>query len=406
MKKLDPNKEIVIVSACRTPFDKFGGAMKAIPSFELASKAMLDCLEKVNFKKEDVPFITYGTTIHAEVGPYVNVPVRQALLKAGFPATTKSVTVDRACCSSMSGLMWACREIQAGEVEVALAVGAENLSNIPYSVSSKVRWGVKLGSIDFFDVGAGFNYPGFGPVSVDADNVAAEYGVTREEMDAWSVRSHQLYKKAFDEGKFKDEVVPYTIHEKKGDIVIDADVSPRPDSTMEGLAKLKPVYGTKAITAGNAPGLNAGASAILLMTEDAAKKYGLEPLAYVRDFDCQCADPHYIATVPALVTNSLLERNDMVAQDLDLLEINEAFAAMPLVSSKIIANNDPELRQQILDKCNVNGGAVAIGHPMGASGLRLIMTLMYELRRRGGGKGIACLCGGLAQGDGVLIEVK
>ena len=187
------NKNIVIVSAVRTPFDKFGGAMKAIPSFQLAAKTMTDCLDKVNFKKEDVPFITYGTTIHAEVGPYVNVPVRQALLKAGFPATTKSVTVDRACCSSMTGLMWACREIQVGEIDVAMAVGAENLSNIPFSVDSKARWGLKLGSNALFDVAAGFNYPGFGPVSVDTDNVAKEYGVTRDEMDAWSVRSQQLY---------------------------------------------------------------------------------------------------------------------------------------------------------------------------------------------------------------------
>lgn len=397
---------IVIVSAVRTPFDKYGGVMKSIPSFEIAAKIMVDCLDKVNFKKEDVPFITYGTTIHAEVGPYVNVPVRQALLKAGFPATTKSVTVDRACCSSMTGLMWACREIQVGEIDVAMAVGAENLSNIPYSVDSKVRWGLKLGTTDLFDVAAGFNYVGFGTVSQDTDNVAKEYGVSRQEMDEWSVRSQQAYKKAFDEGKFKDEIVPFTVHEKKGDIVMEADVSPRPDTTVESLGKLKPVYGTEAITAGNAPGLNAGASAILIMTEAKAKEYGLEPLAYIRDFDCQCSEPQNIPTVPALVTKSLLKRNNLSVADIDLLEINEAFAAMPLVSSKIIADGDPEVRQSILDKCNVNGGAVAIGHPMGASGLRLIMTLMYELRRRGGGTGIACLCGGLAQGDGVLIEVK
>ena len=397
---------IVIVSACRTPFDKYGGAMKSIPSFEIAADVMVKCLERVNFKKEDVPFITYGTTIHAEVGPYVNVPVRQALLKAGFPATTKSVTVDRACCSSMTGLMWACREIQVGEIDVALAVGAENLSNVPYSVSSKARWGLKLGTIDFFDVNAGFNYIGFGPVSVDADKVAKEYGVDRQEMDEWSARSHKKYKEAFDAGKFKDEVVPFVVHERKGDIVMEADVAPRPDTTVESLSKLKPVYGTEAITAGNAPGLNTGASAILIMTEEKAKEYGLEPLAYIRDFDCQCADPGYIATVPALVTKSLLERNDLVPEDLEAVEINEAFAAMPLVSSKIITDFDPERRKAFLEKTNVNGGAVAIGHPLGASGLRLIMTLMYELRRRGGGKGIACLCGGLAQGDGFLIEVK
>ena len=380
--------------------------MREIPSFELAAHVMTACLDKIGFKKENVEFISYGTTIHAEIGPYVNVPARQALLKAGFSAQTKSVTVDRACCSSMTALMYACREIQVGEIEVALAVGAENLSNIPYSVDPKVRWGLKLGDVPLFDVAAGFNYPGFGPVSVDTDNVAKEYGVSREEMDAWSERSHKRYKKAFDEGKFKDEIVPYTVHQKKGEVVLDADVSPRPETNKDALSKLKPVYGTESITAGNSPGLNAGASAILVMTEEKASEYGMEILAYIRDFDCQCAHPNKLPIVPALVTQSLLDRNDMSIEDIDLIEINEAFAAMPLVSSKIIASGDDKLRQTILEKCNVNGGAVAIGHPMGASGLRLIMTLLYELRRRGGGKGIACLCGGLAQGDGVLIEVK
>lgn len=402
---MDTDKKIVIVSACRTPFDKFGGVMKDIPSYELAQKTLIDVLDRVGVAKDKVEFITYGTAIHAEVGPYVNVPIRQALLKAGFPATTTSVTVDRACCSSMTGLMWACREIQAGEIEVALCAGAENLSNIPHMVQG-MRWGKKLGDWKLYDVAAGFNYPGFGPVSVDTDNVAKKYGISREEMDRWSVRSHQLYKKAFDEGKFKDEVVPYTIHEKKGDIVMEADASPRPDSNMETLGRLKPVYGTEAITAGNSPGLNAGASAILIMTEEKAQELGLEILAYINDFSCACAEYENIPTVPALVTNKLLERNNMKPEDLDLIEINEAFAAMPLVSTQIIANGDEKLKEHLREICNVNGGAVAIGHPMGATGLRLIMTLMYELRRRGGGKGIACLCGGLAQGDGILIEVK
>ncbi|MBR4409863.1 MAG: thiolase family protein [Firmicutes bacterium] len=401
------SRDIVIVSACRTPFDKFGGITRSIPSYEIASQIMIDCLDRINFKKEDVPFISYGTTVHAEVGPYVNVPVRQALLMAGFPVTTKSVTVDRACCSSMTGLMIACREIQVGEVDVALCVGAENLSNIPYSIDSKVRWGLKLGSAKLFDVGAGFVYPGRDPVSCDAENVAREYGIGRRDMDEWSARSHQTYKKAFDEGKFKDEVVPYTVHDKKkGDIVLEADLSPRPETTVEILSKLKPVYGTEGITAGNAPGMNAGAAAILLMTEDKAKEYGLEILGYIRDFDCVCSEPQNITTVPALVTESLLKRNDMDIADLKIWEVNEAFAAMPLVSSKVLAKGDEALTQHLRDICNVNGGAVAIGHPMGASGLRIIMAAMYELRRRGGGRGVACICGGLAQGDGVLIEVK
>ena len=399
------DKKIVIVSACRTPFDKFGGAMKSIPSIDLGQFVLEKVVEQVNFPKEKVEYIFYGTTIHAELAPYVNVPVRQALLKAGYPATTLSMTIDRACCSSMAALMCACREIQSGEIEVAIAAGAENLSNVPHIVSG-LRWGQKIGDWTIYDVEQGFNYPGWGPVSVDTDDVAKEYSITREEMDKWSLGSHQKYLAADELGHFDKEIVPYVVKEKTGkEIIITKDQSPRPDTSYEKLASLKTVYGTDSITAGNSPGLNAGATALLIMTEEKAKEYEMEILGYIRDFSCVSSDAKNIPTVPALVTLKLLERNHMSIEDIDLLEINEAFAAMPLVSSKIIAKGDQELQNEILEKTNVNGGAIAIGHPMGATGLRLIMTLVYELKRRGGGRGIACLCGGLAQGDGVMIEV-
>jgi len=398
-------EKIAIVSACRTPFDKFGGAMRNVPSVELGRYVLEQVVDRVNFPKDKVEYVFYGTAIHAEVAPHVNVPVRQALLKAGFPATTLSMTIDRACCSSMTALMCACREIQAGEIEVAIAAGAENLSNVPHLVTG-LRWGKKLGGMELYDVNAGFSYPGFGPVSVDTDHVAAKHGVTREEMDRWSLGSHQKYAAADAKGYFDDEIVPYTCKDEKGrEVTIEKDQSPRPDSTYEKLAALKPVYGTQSITAGNSPGLNAGASAVLLMTAKKAAEYGLEILGYVQDFAAVSSESENIPTVPALVAMKLLGRNGVTAEQLDLLEINEAFAAMPLVSAKLIADGNEELYQALLEKTNVNGGAIAIGHPMGATGLRLIMTLMGELRRRGGGKGIACLCGGLAQGDGVLIEV-
>lgn len=399
------DKKIVIVSALRTPFDKFGGVMKEIPSIELGREVLAKVVERVGFPKDKVEYVFYGTTIHAEIAPYVNVPVRQALLKAGFPASTLSVTVDRACCSSMTALAEACREIQAGEIQVAIAAGAENLSNIPHMVTG-LRWGKKMGDFTLFDVEAGFNYPGWGPVSVDTDHVAKRYGITREEMDRWSLRSHQHYQAAYEAGKFRDEVVPYTVHTGKGDVVVKADQAPRPDTTLEKLAALKTVYGTEAITAGNAPGLNAGASAILLMTEAKAKEYGLEPLAYILDVTAAADAAENIPVVPALTINKLIARNNMKLDDVSLIEINEAFAAMPLVSTKIVADGDEALMQKLRSITNVNGGAVAIGHPMGATGCRLVMTLMYEMRRRGSGRGIACLCGGLAQGDGVLLEVK
>ena len=379
--------------------------MRSVPSVELGQFVLEQVVDRVGFPKEKVDYVFYGTAIHAEVAPHVNVPVRQALLKAGFPATTLSMTVDRACCSSMTALMCACREIAAGEIEVAIAAGAENLSNVPHLVSG-LRWGRKLGSMELYDVNAGFSYPGFGPVSVDTDNVAAAHNVTREEMDRWSLGSHQKYAAADAAGRFDGEIVPYTCKDERGrEALVEKDQSPRPDTSYEKLAALRPVYGTRSITAGNSPGLNAGASAVLLMTEEKAKEYGLEILGCVRDFAAVASESQNIPTVPAQVAMKLLGRNGMKAEELDLLEINEAFAAMPLVSAKLMAAGDEALCARLLERTNVNGGAIAIGHPMGATGLRLIMTLMGELKRRGGGKGIACLCGGLAQGDGVLIEV-
>lgn len=398
------NQKIVIVSALRTPFDKYGGVMRDIRSIDLASEVLTKVVERVSLPKDRVDYIFYGTTIHAEIAPDVNVPVRQALLKAGFPSSTRSLTVDRACCSSMAAFTSGIREIQAGEAEVVIAAGAENLSHVPHLVQG-LRWGKKIGSFDLYDVNAGFNYPGFGPVSVDTDHVAKREGITREEMDRWSYRSQMLYQEARAAGRFTDEIVPYTVHTRKGDIVVTEDQGARPDTTYEKLASLKSVYGTQAITAGNSPGLNVGACAILMMTEKKAAKYGLKPLAYVLDSTTVASDYENIPVVPAMAIESLLERNGMKAEELKLIEINEAFAAMPLVSTKLVARGDPELTQHLRDITNVNGGAIAIGHPMGATGVRLIMTLMYELRRRGGGRGVACLCGGLAQGDGVLIEV-
>lgn len=398
------DKKIVIVSALRTPFDKYGGVMKDIRSIDLGTEVIRQVVERVGLPKDQVDYIFYGTTIHAEVAADINVPVRQALLHAGFPSSTLSLTVDRACCSSMAAFTEGVREIQAGEAEVVIAAGAENLSHVPH-LTEGLRWGKKMGDFKLYDVNAGFNYPGFGPVSVDTDNVARREGVSREEMDRWSFRSQQLYQEANAAGRFADEIIPYTVHTKKGDIVVTEDQGPRADTTYEKLAALKPVYGTQAITAGNSPGMNAGASAILLMTEEKAKEYGLTPLAYVRDVTAVASDYENIPVVPAQAIQKLLDRNGMKPEDLTRIEINEAFAAMPLVSTKLVAKGDPALTQKLRDITNVNGGAIAIGHPMGATGARLIMTLMYELRRIGGGVGIACLCGGLAQGDGVMIEV-
>lgn len=398
------DKKIVIVSALRTPFDKYGGIMKDVRSIDLGTEVLKKVVERVGFPKNKVDYIFYGTTIHAEIAGDINVPVRQALLHAGFPPATPSLTVDRACCSSMAAFSAGVREIQTGEAEVVIAAGAENLSHVPH-LAEGLRWGKKLGDFKLYDVNAGFNYPGFGPVSVDTDNVARREGVTREEMDQWAYRSQQRYQEAKEAGRFSEEIISYTVQTRKGAIEVKEDQGPRADTTYEKLSTLAPVYGTQSITAGNAPGMNAGASAILMMTEDKAREYNLEALAYIRDVTAVASDSENIPIVPALAIKKLLARNNMKAEDLTRIEINEAFAAMPLVSTKLIAGENAALLQKLHDITNVNGGAIAIGHPMGATGARLIMTLMYELRRIGGGIGIACLCGGLAQGDGVLIEV-
>lgn len=400
------DSRVVIVSACRTPFDKFGGAMRELSSIQLAVESMKNAVERINFKKEDVDVIYYGTAVPSEEGQYGNSPGRQALLKAGFPPETTTLTVDRACCSSMAAFQIAYKDLLLGECDVAMAVGSENLSNVPILMPSKVRWGVKSMDIVSWDPMAHVGYDDWNPVSVDTENVANRYGITREEMDEWSVGSHQKYFAAKEAGKFDCEVVPFTVVDRKGnETVMQYDVSPRQDTSMEKMAKLKPVYGTKIITAGNAPGLNAGSSAIILMREETAKEYGLEPLAYVKAIAAVAAEAENIPTVPAKAIQQLVKRAGVSLKDVDVIEINEAFSAMPLVSTKILADGDEAELARLRSITNVNGGAVAIGHPMGATGCRLIMTTMFELIRRGGGIGCAALCGGLAQGDGVMLEV-
>ena len=306
----------------------------------------------------------------------------------------------------MAGFQAAYKDLILGEYDVAIAVGSENLSNVPLLAPSKVRWGTRASDVNLWDPMAHVGYEEWNPVSVDTENVANRYGITKEEMDMWSVQSHKRYFEAKAEGKFDCEVVPYTVKDRKGnETVIEYDVSPREDSSMEKMAKLKPVYGTKIITAGNAPGLNAGSSAILMMREETAKEYGLKPLAYVKAIAAIASEAENIPTVPAKAIQRLMERSGVAIEDIDVIEINEAFAAMPLVSTKILADGDEALLEKLHSITNINGGAVAIGHPMGATGCRLIMTTMYELIRRGGGIGCAALCGGLAQGDGVMIEV-
>ena len=401
--------DIVIVSAVRTPFSRFDSAMADIASIDLAVMVMKEVIQRVSVKHEEVNEINYGCCVMAEMALETDIPARQASLLAGFPPEIMSVTLDRACCSSMTALRMGYRAIKVGDAEVCMAVGSENMPRTPH-LAPGLRKGVRLGHIRLVDnlFELGYGAKGFSPVAVDAGEVALEYGVTREMQDEWAVRSQERYVEAFAKGKLKigEELMPVIIPQRKGDpIVIERDESPR-KTTLEALAKLKPIYGSPTVTAGNAPPLSAGAGAILFMTRKQAEEKGLKPLATILTSIGTATKPRDIAVIPALTIEQALQRVGMTIDQMDIIEINEAFAAMPLVSTKILAGNDARKWKIFQEKTNVNGGAIAIGHPVGASAARITMHLAYELKRRGGGYGVASICGGLAQGEAVILKVE
>ncbi len=400
--------EIVIVSAVRTPFSRFDTAMADIASIDLAVMVMKEVIGRVGVKPEEVDEINYGSCVMAEMALETDIPARQASLLAGFPPENISCTLDRACCSSLTALRMGVRAIRAGEAEVCMSVGSENMPRTPH-LAPGLRKGTRLGHIRLIDglFELGYGAKGFAPVAVDAGEVALEYGVTREMQDAWACQTQERYAQAFAAGKFKvgEEILPVVIPQRKGDpLVIDRDESPR-RTTLEALAKLKPVYGSPTITAGNAPPISAGSSAILYMTRRRAEEKGLKPLATILAAIGTATKPRDIPVIPALTIQAALKRVGLTIDRMDLIEINEAFAAMPLVSTKILAEGDEAKWKALQERTNVNGGAIAIGHPVGASAGRITMHLAYELQRRGGGYGVASICGGLAQGEAVILKV-
>ncbi len=406
---MEKQDDIVIVSAVRTPFSRFDSAMADIASIDLAVMVMKEVIRRVSVKAEEVNEINYGCCVMAEMALETDIPARQASLLAGFPPEILSVTLDRACCSSMTALRMGYRAIKAGDAGVCMAVGSENMPRTPH-LAPGLRKGIRLGHIKLVDnlFELGYGAKGFSPVAVDAGEVALEFGVTREMQDEWAVRSQERYAEAFAEGKLKigEELMPVMIAQRKGDpIVIERDESPR-KTTLEALAKLKPIYGSPTVTAGNAPPLSAGAGAILYMTRKEAQEKGLNPLATILTSIGTATKPRDIAVIPALTIEQALQRVGMTVDQMDIIEINEAFAAMPLVSTKILAGNDEKKWKTLQEKTNVNGGAIAIGHPVGASAARITMHLAYELKRRGGGYGVASICGGLAQGEAVILKVE
>lgn len=390
----------VILDGARTAFGKFGGALSSLTASDLGGIAIREALAKSGVNPDQVDEVIMGTVLQAGQG---QIPSRQAANKAGIPWGVQTETINKVCASGMRSVTMADQIIRLGDEEVIVAGGMESMSNAPYYLP-KGRFGLRMGDGQMVD---GMIYDGlscsFHPKRVHmgtyGNSTAETFELSREKQDEWSYRSHSLALKAIDAGIFAEEIVPVEIAQRKGDpIVVNQDEAPRMDTSVESLAKLKPAFGKEGtITAGNAPGVNDGACALVLTNEDKAKELGKEPLAYIVGHAAIAIEPENFPQTPGLVINKLLEKTGKSIEDIDLFEINEAFAAVALVSSQIAGLSE--------DKVNVNGGAVALGHPIGASGARIILTLAYELKRRGGGIGIAAICSGGGQGDAIMIEV-
>ena len=403
---MDKN-DIVMVSGARTPFGRYGGSLKEFDYFDLGAIPMREVLKRVNLEPKVVDEVFWGvgdTSVCKDV--YTPVAARQTLLKAGLPAETPSISLDKACVSAMSAVKLGVMAIKLGEIEVAIGGGATSFSQEPLIVRGLRFNGFRMGDVKMEDPLFQLGYKDYNPVSVDTDNVAAEYGITRAEQDEWALRSHQNYGKAWKEGKFKDEMIRLKIPQKgKEPFVLDIDEQYREDTTLEKLSKLKLIYGCKAVTAGNAPGLNDGATAILLMTRRKAEELHLEPIVTIVAMTSLAIHPNRMPEGPGLAIQKVLDLAKIKLDQIDVIEINEAFAAVPLVSIEVLCHRDKTLAKAIQKKTNINGSAIAIGHPNTASGARIMMTLAYELRRRGGGYAVGAICGGLAQADACIMKV-
>ncbi|QKS72795.1 acetyl-CoA C-acetyltransferase [Paenalkalicoccus suaedae] len=389
----------VIVSGARTPVGRLGGGLAGFTAAELGGKAIKEALSRAKVDAKDVGHVLMGSVLQGGQG---QLPSRQAMQIAGLPWETETETINKVCASGMRSVTLADILIRSGEQDVVVAGGMESMSQAPFFVKG-ARFGFKMGQQAFHDMmihdGLTCTFTGV-HMGTYGNSTADEFKLTRERQDEWAYRSHQRATKAIDAGYFAEEIVPVEVPQRKGDpIVVEHDESPRKDTSVEKLQKLRPAFGKDGtITAGNAPGVNDGAAAMLLMSDDEATKRGLTPLATIIGHTQLAVEPENFPKTPGLVIKKLLEKTGKNADDVDLFEINEAFAAVSLASGEIAGLDE--------GKINVNGGAVALGHPIGASGTRIILTLAYELKRRGGGIGVAAICSGGGQGDAVMIEVK
>jgi acetyl-CoA C-acetyltransferase len=392
----------VIVSAARTAIGKFGGAVSHLPATELGAHAIQEALARAGISGDQIDYVIMGQVLQAGTG---QITARQAAVNAGVPTSVPALTINKVCLSGLNAIALADQLIRAGEVSAVAAGGMESMDQAPYLLP-KARTGYRMGdgvvvdSMIYDGLWDAFNHKHMGDQS---DDVNSEFSISRAEQDEWAARSHQRAQAATEDGRFAEEIVSLELPQKKGDpITFDRDEGVRPGTTAESLAKLRPAFkadGT--ITAGNASQISNGGAAVIVMSEERAAELGVEPIAEVLAHGMSADEPPYLHTVPALAVQSALKKAGMSPADLDLIEINEAFAAVALHSTRILFNGNASAEEKV----NVNGGAVALGHPIGCTGARLTVTLLHELRRRGGGIGAAALCGGGGQGDAVIFKV-
>ncbi|TYO97812.1 acetyl-CoA C-acetyltransferase [Desulfallas thermosapovorans] len=390
-------REAVIVSSVRTAVGKYGGSLAGIPAADMGALVINEALRRAGIEPNQVDEVIMGNVLQAGLGQN---PARQAAVKAGIPHEIPAWTLNKVCGSGLKTVGLAAQLVSAGEADVIVAGGIENMSAAPYLVE-KGRWGYRMGDAKLVDamirdgLWCAFNDVHMG---ITAENIATKYGITREEQDAFAVRSQQRAIAAIDEGRFKEEILPVQLPSKKGDpVYFDTDEFPRRGTTIEVLAKLKPAFkkdGT--VTAGNASGINDAAAAVVVMSAEKAVELGVKPLFTVRSTASAGVDPAYMGLGPIPASKKALAKAGLTIADMDLIEANEAFAAQALAVVREL--------EMPADITNVNGGAIAIGHPIGCSGTRILVSLLHEMKRRGSKYGLATLCIGGGQGTALVVE--
>ena len=390
--------EIVIASACRTAIGTFGGTLKDVPAAELGAIVVKEAVKRAGIKPEMVDEVIFGNVLQAGLGQNI---ARQVTLRAGLPIETTAMTINIVCGSGLKSVALAANQILAGESEIVVCGGTENMSAAPYAIPS-ARWGARMNNSKMIDVMVNdglwdaFNQYHMG---ITAENVAEKYGITREMQDEFAVASQSKAEAAIKAGKFKDEIVPVVIHGKKGDTVFDTDEHPKFGTTLEKVAKLKPAFkrdgGT--VTAANASGINDSAAALVVMSKEKADELGIKPLATIVSYATGGVDPSIMGVGPVPAVTKAMARANMTVDDFDLIEANEAFAAQSLAVAQDLKFD--------MSKVNVNGGAIALGHPIGASGARILVTLLYEMQKREDAHtGLATLCIGGGQGQALIVK--